>query len=98
MKNEQTGCLEKFRDMLRYEYGYEIHNEKNKTERKYIHNTAKEISETVKEMEARISGASYHVDEKLQRRFRKLFFPSYIHQSVNARCGDFFLKKYEHLL
>jgi putative glycosyltransferase (TIGR04372 family) len=98
MKNVQTGSLEKFRCMLKYEYGYEIHNEKNRTKRKYIHNTEKEISETVKEMEARISGASYRADEKLQRRFRKLFFPSYIHQSVNARCGDFFLKKYEHLL
>jgi putative glycosyltransferase (TIGR04372 family) len=96
--NKETNKKERFRDLLKYQYGYEIHNDKNNYSRKYVHNTAKEISETVKEMEARISGASYQTDEKLQRRFRKLFFPSYIHQSVNARCGDFFLKKYKHLL
>jgi putative glycosyltransferase (TIGR04372 family) len=98
MINKQTNQTERFRDLLKYQYGYEIHNEKNSSNRKYVNNTAKEISEAVKEMEARISGASYQTDEKLQRRFRKLFFPSYIHQSVNARCGDFFLKKYEHLV
>jgi putative glycosyltransferase (TIGR04372 family) len=98
MLNKQTGKRERFRDLLKYQYGYEIHNEKNSSTRKYIHNTAKEVSEAVKEMEARISGASYQTNESLQKRFQKLFFPSYIHQSVNARCGDFFLRKYEHLL
>ena len=98
MINKQTGKLEKFRDLLKYQYGYEIHNEKNSPGRSYIDNTASGISETVKEMEARFSGTSYQSNESLQKQFRKLFLPSYVHQSVNARCGDFFLKKYEHLL
>jgi hypothetical protein len=98
MINKQTGKLERFRKLLKYQYGYEIHNEKNSPGRNYINNTAREISETVKEMEARFSGSSYQTNESLQKRFRKLFLPSFIHQSVNARCGDFFLNKYKHLL
>jgi len=98
IKNNKTGKLQKFSHILKYQYGYEIHNDKAYAERKYISNTFKEISETVKEMEARFSGRLYKTDESLQRRFRELFKQSYLHQSVNARCGDYFLKKYEHLL
>jgi putative glycosyltransferase (TIGR04372 family) len=98
IKNIKTGKLKEFRQLLRYQYGYEIHNDKSNLSQKYICNTKKEILETVKEMEARISGGSYNTDEGLQRKFQTLFTPSYLHQSVNARCGDFFLKKYEHLL
>jgi len=98
IKNNKTGKLEKFSHILKYQYGYEIHNDKSNKSRKYICNTKKEILETVKEMEARISGSSYNSDEGLQRQFQKLFTPSYLHQSVNARCGDYFLKKYEKLL
>jgi putative glycosyltransferase (TIGR04372 family) len=98
IKDNKTGKLKQFRQLLRYQYGYEIHNDKSNPSRKYICNTKKEILETVKEMEARISGGSYKTDEGLQRKFQTLFTPSYLHQSVNARCGDFFLKKYEHLL
>jgi putative glycosyltransferase (TIGR04372 family) len=98
VKDKRTGELQRFRKILKYQYGYEIHNEKANSNLKYISNTTKEISETVKEMEVRISGGSYRTDEDLQRRFQKLFTPSYLHQSVNARCGDYFLKKYKHLL
>jgi len=98
MKNRKTGKLLGYKSITKYQYGYEIHNEKNNSNLKYIANTKKEISETVKEMEARISGVHYDADEKLQAHFQKLFAPSYLHQSVNARCGDYFLKKYEHLL
>jgi putative glycosyltransferase (TIGR04372 family) len=98
IRNNETGKLEKFSHILKYQYGYEIHNDKSNIFRKYISNTKQEIFETVKEMEARISGSSYNSDEGLQRQFQKLFTPSYLHQSVNARCGDFFLNKYRHLL
>jgi hypothetical protein len=98
IKNSKTGKLQKFSHILKYQYGYEIHNDKSNQARKYISNTKKEILETVKEMEARISGKAYNFDEGLQRQFQKLFTPSYLHQSVDARCGDYFLKKYEHLL
>lgn len=98
IKNNRTGKLERFSDIMKYAYGYEIHNDKAKKTRNFISNTKKEISETVNEMEARVSGSFYKTDESLQRRFQKLFIPSYLHQSVNARCGDYFLKKYEYLL
>lgn len=98
IKDNKTGKLKKYCHILKYQYGYEIHNDKSNISRKYINNTKKEILETVKEMEARISGSSYNSDEGLQRQFQKLFTPSYLHQSVNARCGDYFLKKYENLL
>ena len=98
IKNNKTGKLQKFSQILKYQYGYEIHNDKSNRSRKYISNTKKEILETVKEMEARISGRLYKTDESLQRRFRELFKQSYLHQTVNARCGDYFLKKYEYLL
>ena len=98
IKSNKTGGLQKFSHILKYQYGYEIHNDKSDVSRKYICNTVNEILETVREMEARISGSSYNSDEGLQRQFQKLFTPSYLHQSVNARCGDYFLKKYEHLL
>ena len=98
IKDNKTGKLKKYSHILKYQYGYEIHNDKSNISRTYINNTKKEILETVKEMEARISGSSYNSDEGLQRQFQKLFKPSYLHQSVNARCGDYFLKKYEDLL
>ena len=98
IKNNRTGKLERFSDILKYAYGYEIHNDKAKKFRTFISNTKKEILETVNEMEARISGGSYKTDESIQKRFQKLFLPSYLHQSVNARCGDYFLKKYDYLL
>jgi putative glycosyltransferase (TIGR04372 family) len=98
IKDNKTGKLHRFSQILKYQYGYEIHNDKSNRSRKYISNTKKEILETVNEMEARISGKTYNSDEGLQKQFKMLFTPSYLHQSVNARCGDFFLKKYEHLL
>ncbi len=98
IKNNKTGKLQRFSQLLKYQYGYEVHNDKTDVSRKYICNTKREILETVREMEARISGSSYNSDEGLQRQFQKLFTRSYLHQSVNARCGDFFLKKYENLL
>ena len=98
IKDNKTGKLQKFSHILKYQYGYEIHNDKANAARNYISNTTKEILETVKEMEASISGRLYKTDESLQRRFRKLFKQNYLHQSVNARCGDYFLKKYKHLL
>jgi putative glycosyltransferase (TIGR04372 family) len=98
VKNERTGKLENFSNLLKYEHGYEIHNDKTDSARRYVNNTKKEISETVKEMEARISGSLYDSNEHLQRRFQKLFIPSYLHQSVNSKCGNYFLEKYEHLL
>jgi hypothetical protein len=98
MKNRKTGKLLGYKSITKFQYGYEIHNDKNNSNLKYVANTKKEISETVKEMEARISGVHYDTDEKLQAHFQKLFAPSYLHQSVNARCGDYFLKKYKHLL
>lgn len=98
IKDNKTGKLKKYSQILKYQYGYEIHNDKSNISRTYINNTKKEILETVKEMEARISGGSYNSDEGLQRQFQKLFTPSYLHQSVNARCGDYFLKKYKDLL
>ena len=98
IENNRAGKLERFSDLIKYAYGYEIHNDKAKKGRNFISNTIKEISETVNEMEARVSGSFYKTDETLQRRFQNLFLPSYLHQSVNARCGDYFLKKYEYLL
>ena len=98
VKNQRTGKLEKFSNLLKYEHGYEVHNDKADLTRRYVSNTKKENLETVKEMEARISGGLYDSNEHLQRRFQKLFIPSYLHQSVNSKCGNYFLEKYEHLL
>ena len=87
-----------FSNLLKYDHGYEVHNDKADLTRRYVSNTKKENLETVKEMEARISGGLYDSNEHLQRRFQKLFIPSYLHQSVNSKCGNYFLEKYEHLL
>jgi len=98
VKDQKTGRLLRFSNLLKYQYGYEIHHEKTDSTRRYINNSKKEILETVKEMEARVLGNPYESNKNLQRRFQSLFTPSYLHQSVNSQCGNYFLEKYEHLL
>jgi putative glycosyltransferase (TIGR04372 family) len=98
LQNRKTGKLVSFKDQLKYQYGYEIHNEKVINLNRYVENSEKQILETVKEMVANISGCEYKTDKALQKHFQKLFVPSYLHQSVNSKCGDYFLRTHKNLL